>query len=118
MGSTIENLKNNSYTEGSTSGTTTNSYVDVLTLDLKEKPVATIHIKNTGSTNSIDYELLSYAYSSGSVSSSETSGTLSPGDVASLNISDKLYAKVSVQVKSTTAGSASDYLIEYIQGVS
>ena len=66
----------------------------------------------------INYELLSYAYSSGSIPKTETSGTLNPADTVQLSISSKLLSKVSVQVKSNTTDKPNNYLIEYIQGVS
>ena len=68
--------------------------------------------------SAINYKLLSYAYSNGSISKTEESGTLNPGDTVQLSISSKLLSKVSVQVESVTADKPNNYLIEYIQGVS
>lgn len=93
-------------------GTTTDSWANALewtgAMNYLHK---TIIIKNTGDTNSMDYKVIIKAHATGS-EYEETSGTLAAGDVAKIVLNNH-YAHVIVQVKSSTAGSPTDYRIDY-----
>ena len=105
-----------SHTTGTGNGTTTDSYADALSKDIASNgdQKITIHLKNTGSTNSLDYQLLSYAVASGSIPHTETSGSLTALDSVQLVITSKQVGQIKVQVKSSTAGSATTYGVEWI----
>ena len=74
----------------------------------------TCHLKNSGATNSLDYQVLSYADYEGTVPYTEVSGTLAAGDMVQIALTTKKVARLKVQVKSTTAGSATTYIAESI----
>ena len=100
-------------TEATTSGNTTDSFTTALDWDTRYRGKKTIIIKNTGTANSLDYEVYTRAYYDGGVDYQETTGTLAPGDVAKV-VLDDVYARVFVDVKSTNTGNPTSYRIDYI----
>jgi len=97
---------------GSVTGTTTDSYTDALIWGGVRKYLhKTILIKNTGSSNSMDYRVLVEAHSGG-LQYEETSGTLGPGDIVKIVLNNH-YSRIIVQVKSSTAGAPTEYQIDY-----
>jgi len=100
------------FLEGYTTGTTTDSYANALNWTNAEKYLhKTIILKNTGDTNSLDYQVLVYAHNDGNAYT-ETSGSLAAGDVVKIVLNNH-YARVVVQVKSSTAGASTSYRIDY-----
>jgi len=99
--------------EGTLSGTTTDSFVPVLSWLAGKFTKKTIIISNVSSVaNSLDYEVYSYSTVDG-VAFQETSGTLAQGDVIRIALNN-VHAKILVKVKSTTSGNAADYQIDYV----
>ena len=93
-------------------GTTTDSYADALVWSTAYYFLhKTIIIKNTHASNSLDYRVYVRAKSDGA-DYLETSGTLAAGDVVKI-VLNNWYNVVKVQVKSTTAGAAATYRIDY-----
>ena len=93
-------------------GTTTDDWVNAVDwTDAQKFTLKTILIKNTGDTNSMDYKIIVQAYDGG-IEWEETSGSLAAGDVAKIHLNNH-YSRVVVQVKSSTAGSPTDYRIDY-----
>jgi len=94
------------------SGTTTDSWLNALDWgDAQKYTLKTILIKNTGDTNAMDYKVIVQAYDGG-IEYEETSGTLNPGDIVKITLNN-WYSRVIVQVKSSTAGNATTYRIDY-----
>jgi len=101
-----------SYEWSTVSGTTTDAWANAKNWTRAEKLLSkTCILKNTGATNSLDYKVLVYAYTDGN-EYTETSGTLAPGDVVKV-ILNNWYRQVKIQVKSTTAGAATTYRLDY-----
>ncbi len=92
-------------------GTTTDDWTTAVNWAATKYLHKTILIKNTGTDNSMDYRVLVYIYDN-TLTYEETSGTLNPGDVVKI-VLNNWYRGVMIQVKSTTAGAATDYRIDY-----
>ncbi|MDL1957054.1 MAG: hypothetical protein LWW95_08440 [Candidatus Desulfofervidus auxilii] len=99
-------------TEGSSSGTTTDSETVVATIDLRNKKGVTIFVKNNGDTNDMDVKIKSYVRYSGTIDYEEDSKVLAPGEKMKINLEN--LQKVTVSVKSTTAGASTSYIVEYL----
>lgn len=104
------NLENK--VEGSSEGTTTDTESVVATIDLRNSKGTSIFIKNTGSSNDMDIKVISYVMYSGSISYTEKSVVVSPGNVEKINIENR--QKVEVKVKSSVSGNSTTYRIEYL----
>ena len=95
-------------------GTTADSYVNVVDLDTRWLNDTALTIANTGSTNQLDYQVLVYNdYAAGI-------GYVSNTDTVAVNDSDQVslgrHARVKVQVKSTSSGNSTTYQIDCIAG--
>ncbi len=97
---------------GTDNGTTTDSYANALDWRYEGIQEGRITLKNTGDSNSLDYKLLTYSHFSGN-EYEEVTGSLGAGNTQVFSLS-KAYARVKVQVKSTTSGNATTYDIDYI----
>jgi len=92
-------------------GTTTDAWADAKDwVDAQKFLHKTLILKNIGAANSLDYQVLVYAYKDGN-EYKETSGTLAPGNIVKL-ILNNWYRQVKFQVKSTTAGAPTDYRLD------
>jgi len=94
--------------------TTTNDW-DGVELDVSQYDEVTIMIKNIGDTNSADIEVYTKANANGIIEYKEYSTTLSPGDVAKIQLNGR-YAKVILRAKSTVADSPTTLRVEWIGG--
>ena len=99
-----------------TTGTTTNSYATARDIDMRGMESGVCTIENTGGTNSMDYKVVGeYAdYSEGESNEivSETAITAGNKDFFQL---ENAYARILVQVKSTSSGNHTTYSIDDFQ---
>ena len=93
-------------------GTTSDSYEDALSWTCYGLAGKTISIKNTHSSNALKYKILTYIYPGGTSFTEVGETSLSAGSSAKHTIGYPC-ARVIVQVKSSTAGNAATYQIEY-----
>jgi len=98
------------YTEDSTKGETQDDYATILDWDTRVWSSKTLILTNTG-TESLDYEFYVRSKFDGK-DYLETSGSLSAGDIAKIGL-NMFYSRVSVRVKSSTAGSPTTYQLDY-----
>jgi hypothetical protein len=104
------------YEEFQKTGTTIDTDVAVLTLDCRRMDELCILIKNTGSTNGLDYTIVSYAKYGGDLSNTETSAT----QIAAAATVQKIYtaknfAEIIVYIKAHTGSAQTTYEVEAIQ---
>ena len=101
--------------EGTTSGTSTATYVTALTLELNPFKSTTIFVNNDDDTSSLKYKIVAYAKMTGDLNVDYVSETtLAQGaDTDEINITQTPYAKVLVQVKD--GDGHADYVIDYTQ---
>lgn len=105
------------FESGGSTGTSTDDGV-VVTIDSRNFRNGYILIKNTGSTNTVQYKIDSYVKSSGSLSIAEVSYTdIAPAATASFKIDDAPRAKHVVTIKSKVSSSHSAYAYEYCLGL-
>lgn len=100
-------------TSKTVSGTTTDNYVNALDWMCAGHGSKTILLQNTGSTNSLTYNVITYAYAGGIAYTEIPDTQLTAGSIAQI-ILNNAYAEVVLQVKSTTAGASTTYRIDYI----
>lgn len=100
------------YSENSTDGTTTDSYVRIVEWDVRDEDEKLVLIKNSGGSNSMDYRVYSKARWGGNIEYQEGTGTLTTGSVAKINVTGHTAALI-VELKSTSAGNSTSYQIEY-----
>jgi|GEM_PF-1643932 len=93
-------------------GTTSDSYDDALSWTVYGLSGKTIAIKNTHSSNALKYKILTYVYPGGTEFEEVSETSLSAGSSIKHTIGYPC-ARVIVQVKSSTAGNAATYQIEY-----
>lgn len=98
---------------GTTDGSTTAVYVDVLDWETKHVSLKRILLKNTDSTNGLKYKLLCYMYPSGDSYEEVAEKTLAKGETAKFTYT-KPFARMILQVKDASGGSHADYQIDYI----
>lgn len=103
---------------GSNSGVTTDAYVTVLTWACRAFGVGkNILIACDHASNDLDYKVLGYVKSGSALPIevfSET--TLTHGTQQPLSV-DERYDEIRVQVKSSSAGNASSYQVDYVGGL-
>jgi len=93
-------------------GTTSDSYAEALSWTVYGLSGKTIAIKNTHSSNALKYKILTYIYPGGTSFTEVGETSLSAGSSVKHTIGYPC-ARVIVQVKSSTAGNAATYQIEY-----
>ncbi|AQQ75537.1 hypothetical protein JDFR1000234_62 [uncultured archaeal virus] len=96
--------------EGTQTGNTADTYSNILDWDTRVLSSKTLILANTGA-NSLDYQVITRAAYNGT-DFVETSGSLAAGDTIKI-VLNSYYARVIVKVKSTTAGSATSYQLDY-----
>lgn len=97
-------------------GMTTNNYELAADLDVRELADISIVIGNTGSTYSLDYQVLVYSAmaSLGGIGHEETSNAIVHDDSDSILL--KRHAQVQVYVRSTASGDHTNWRVEAIGG--
>lgn len=101
------------YDEKTGTGTTTNSYVDVLTWDVRGYKKKSIYLKNTGGANSLLVLVNKKCHSAGLTWTEMTEQTIAFGS-SFLWRSCESYATVMLQVKSASAGNSTTYQYDAI----
>ena len=91
-------------------GTTTDSYVTVMSWITRDTPIKTITVTNTGLSNYMDYKILQYAGPNSSPLITEQTDL--PPDTGDINLIVSPLFKVQVQVKSSTSGAATTYEVD------
>ena len=103
---------------GSVSGVTTDAYVTIVTWPCRPFGVGkNILIACDHASNDLDYKILGYVKSGSALPIevfSET--TLTHGTQQPLSV-DERYDEIKVQVKSSSAGNASSYQVDYVGGL-
>jgi len=99
--------------EGTGTGTTTDSYVAILTWQTTHTPKKTIVLSNTGATNGLKYKVLVKAHSAGQQEEDVTETTLALSTKAAIQY-EYPWAEIEVQVKAALAGNQTTYQIDCI----
>ena len=107
------NIQNHLNITGSTSGTTVDSLTNIQSIDCSSSLYNAIFLKNTGDSNSLDYEIHLLAFPTAAIEHIITSGTLSASDDLYYEIPNDTGA-ISVYVKSNTSGSPTTFTLEWI----
>ncbi len=95
-------------------GTTTNSYVDVVDLDTRWLAESIFTIANTAALNELDYKILGYNDYANGIAYEITSNTISVSDSDEAIL--RRHARIKVQVKATSPGNQTTYQIDCIAG--
>ncbi len=99
---------------GNASGTTTDTDVVVADIDLRNYRGVTLFVKNTGATNNMDVTITSLVDYDGQIEYPEQSWSgVTPGTANKFNVEN--VQRVKVSVKSSTAGNATDYRVEWLR---
>ena len=96
---------------GTESGTTTDAYATILTWDTSGMDKKELILKNTG-TNSLNLTVIERAYKDGNDYKVRDDVSVAAGDV-DRSVIENYVQQVVVQVKSTTAGSATTFTLNY-----
>lgn len=103
--------------EGSESGSTTDAYVTALSIDVRARRLATIHLKNTHVSAGLTYRVLGYAKKGGTISTVETAAADLVAAASIQLVYTKKLATLELQVISKVALTPATYLAEYIATV-
>ena len=88
------------------SGTTTDTYALLASIECGGFSRKTIIVANTDAANSLTYEIRCYLYNGSTISYEEVSDTALAFGASAITDIQKSYALIEVYVKSTVAGSA------------
>ena len=97
---------------GSQIGITTNNFTEALSWNVSEIGKKTILLKNTDTTNSLQYRLDGYVSYGGIENELVPLYKLTPGEIAEFHY-DHQWCKLVLQVKAAVTGNQANYRVDY-----